>query len=219
MISLILPCMRQSAREVLSDLATQTIRPDLVRIIDNDDVFIHDQPHFFPTFPFRIEYVNPGENIGTNAAWNQAWCLADHAQYVGVIGDDYRINKRCIEHMLLFLRNEVAVTCAIVKGNTVPQRTKPLVGQYVRAKGRLGFALFRGDYLKELPLIPKEFKIFFGDNWIEYWLAYMKWPLCQINTPISHEHKTDLKEKLDYPTVISSERINWKCWLRGVKEL
>jgi hypothetical protein len=216
--------MRHSVRDVLSDLAVQTLRPDLVVIIDNGDVFDQDSgtQKYFANLPYGVKCFNPGINIGTNQVWNEMWCYTGDYDLVGVVGDDYRLNKFCLENLsnvILNVEEIRAATCTITRGRSVPRCTAPLQYRPVGAKGHMGLCLFESDALIELPTIPHEFFIFFGDNWMGWWLGIMKWTLYEVNTPIAHEHKTDLGEKLNYKDVIAAERVYWKSWLRGEIEL
>jgi hypothetical protein len=226
-IGLVLPVMRPSyADAVIADLVEQTTPPDYVILVDNggtwptcDKGFLVDSK----TAKFHMRCYRPWQgNIGTNAVWNLMWQdKFDGFDYVGVIGDDYRMNQYCLENMKKLIDTNItpAATCRIEKGAYKPIANGPLRWEPVQGKGNLGFALFRRDFLLTLPPIPKNFFIFFGDNWIGWHIEKKHQHLMRINTPISHEHKTDLGEKLNYREVIESERIIWKKFVRGEIEL
>lgn len=227
-IGFVLPVMRpQHAKAVLDDLCSQTILPDKIFLVDNGNCW-RDNPKggcFNSTDwknKFKLDCFFPIANIGTNQVWNLMWSkhFAGY-KYVGVIGDDYRINKNCIEFMKRIVDEEIspATTCAIIPGNYMPTIESEFNYIPVQGKGHMGFSLFEREFLLTLPIIPKEFFIFFGDNWIGYHLNKSHKQLIQVNSPISHQLKYDLSDKLNYKKVINRERIIWKQYLRGEVKL
>jgi hypothetical protein len=214
-IIIFMPVMRPDmAMRTLDDLNKQALLPEAVCVVDNGNNF---NPYGY-IGPISLMYHNPGENIGTNKVWNMMWSHSfQNFKYVGVLGDDYRLHRNCLRFMLHLIRagKSKAVTCTIAQGKKAPPMTANFDWRPVPGKGHMGFSLFERDFLLEMPTIPEEFKIFFGDNWIGWWLEAMGERLYEINCPIAHERREDLKEKLDYPAVIKQERGYWKAWLRG----
>lgn len=225
MIGLMLPVMRpKSAEAVLDDLCNQTMLPDKIFLVDNGNCWggkvgrglFNLSTHWKNKLELNCFF--PGTNIGTNQVWNMMWSdYFSDCKYVGVIGDDYRINRNCIEFMKRIIDEDIspAATCAIVPGNHMPMVNGEFNSVPVPGKGHMGFTLFKREFLLTLPQIPKEFFIFFGDNWIGYHVERKGERLVQVNSPISHLHKYDLSDKLDYKKVIEEERIIWKQYLRG----
>ena len=122
MIELIMPAMRRDkALLVLEDLNKQSVAIDRLVIIDNANClnFIS-----FKGYGFEVKRVRHGVNIGTNAAWNYMWDT--EADFVGVVGDDYRIDPDCIEGLMNKLQagNVHAVTATIFKDRPVNFKDK-----------------------------------------------------------------------------------------------
>lgn len=228
-IALVIPVMRnEQARVVLRDLKHQTVLPDVVFLVDNggtwhlNDVAESNMISLNWHNKYNLKCYRPEENIGTNAAWNLLWLnYFDGFDYVGLIGDDYRVNSQCIETMKRTIDSGAspAVTCKIQNGGHYPTSAGNYAPVPVRGKGHMGFALFDRKFLLTLPPIPKEFFIFFGDNWIGYHIEMMDKQLLEVNSPISHKIRYDLSERLNYKKVIEKERIIWKSWIRGEIEL
>lgn len=222
-IGLVMPSMRPDhAVKVIEDLDSQLIKPDYLLLVDNG----HNL-NFLPKFSFNLEIIRPEENIGTNAVWNM---LLDSKyfpfDYVGMVGDDYRLSDNCIEELVktLDLRLDDKPTgmagTSIVKGRNKPEVAKIISHRVIgKAKGHMGLVLMKREFADILPCIPKEFFIFFGDDWWSFWVNYLGYNFVKASVPITHYHKTDLKEKLGYRKVIEKERILWKEWLRGKREL
>lgn len=211
-IGLILPVMRISYKQVLADLVRQTIRPDVVRIVDNNNIC---QGEKLQSYPFRVEYFNYGRNIGTNAAWNYMQDL--QCMFTGVVGDDYRISRQCLESLVYYLELGATAVTSMIKKDTayyeLPYRIEDARPGVVRAKGHCGLLLMNHVFVELMPLIPKQFFIFFGDNWIGYWLEKVGQVLYEVPVPIFHQYKTDLAEKLDYRAVLAKERKLWHAFL------
>lgn len=216
-IEFLMPVMRpQMALLILEDLINQTLKPDKLTIVDNGGDFkLHKK------YPFEIELIKPGYNIGTNQAWNKIFDIK--ADYIGLVPDDCRLDKNLIKILKdgLLLYNDIGASTATIFKNDIglQARTDHIYGIQVSGKGHFGAILFKKCILDQLPLIPKEFKIFFGDNWLGWWITQIGYKIYEMSVGITHKHKTDLKVKLNYPEVIEQERIIWKQWLRCQKEL
>ena len=222
MIELFMPVMRPiSALCTLEDLACQSIRAVYkINLIDNcGGLNLQAHPLYFKFF--ELEIISSGKNIGTNAAWNLAW--ESNSEYVGFIGDDYRVSSDMVERMLVAFKlypTAGAITASILddqtKGGFVPVNIEELSGKKITGKGNMGFVIFKTNILKRfVPKIPKEFFVFYGDNWIGYWLSKAGKPLMLINAYISHYHKTDLKELVGYKDLLHREKRAWADWKEG----
>lgn len=222
MIELFMPVMRPlSALHTLGDLTHQNIKAiTRINLIDNcGRLSSHIYSLYFQKF-FELRIISFGINIGTNAAWNLAW--ESNSEYVGFIGDDYRISNDMVKRMLDAFElypNAGAITASILddqsKGGFVPVNTEKLSGKKITGKGNMGFVIFKKEIFGMIPKIPEEFFVFFGDNWIGYWLAKIGRPLILINAYISHYHKTDLKDSIGYKDLILKEKSIWKDWKEG----
>lgn len=217
MIELVMPVMRlDSALEVLKSLNKQTMLIDKLTLIDNNGSFeLND------TFLFPIEIIKPKENIGTNASWN--YMFESKADLVGMIGDDYFLEDHLIEilYKSIGLFPEAgAVTATIFKDKPVVKRNpNNITGNPIIGKGHFGVALIHKCLLDCIPLIPKDLFIFYGDNWLGYWLLQLGYTVFEVSAGISHYYQIDLKDKLNYKAVSRREKTIWEDWKASKIEL
>lgn len=217
-IIFIMPVMRpKSAKLVLQNLVCQSMLIDKIIIVDNsNELNITDK------YPFDIELIKIGRNIGVNAVWNLMFNTTDY-DYIGLIGDDYTLDNNTIKILKISLdtfKNAAGTTATIFNKRKKPvSDLSKINGKVTSGKGHLGAALFKKCVLDCLPAIPEEFFIFFGDDWLDWWIKKIGYHIYEVSVGIEHRHKTDLKEKLNYPGIIKKERAYWKMWLRGQIEL
>lgn len=219
MIALFMPLIRkEQGKQVLLDLNEQVIKPDLLYIVDNSGDFEFDPFEF----DYSIIHGKRTSNTGVNPCWNLMWGEQfSNYKYVGIIGDDYRLNKYNLIRMYQFLETTSlkAVTCLIKKARELPLDPSGLGMKYVpcEAKGRLGFSLFNREFLVEkIPPIPDQFNVYFGDNWIGHHLHKAGEELYQLSdTMITHHHWEDIATPLGLKEKILEERVAWKVYIRG----
>lgn len=216
-IELIMPTMRPvSAMKVVQDLVDQSRHIDKLTIVDNDGNLKIKQQRY----PFRIKVIRPKENIGVNAVWNLMW----KSEYgiVGVIGDDFGMEHRLIELLsrsIYDLPGAGAITATIFKDKEIDysKRTHMTSG-VVTGRGHLGVTLFKKAILERIPKIPKELFVFYGDNWIGYWLNKIGKPIYEVSAGISHYTSTDLKIRRGESKARKDKDV-WIKWKTGKIEL
>lgn len=215
-VELFMPVMRpDSCLKVLRDLNKQTLIPKRVTLVNNCCETI-----LYEEYRFELEIINPGRNIGTNAVWNLMW--KSKCEYVGMVGDDLGLEPNNIELLVLAHSNPAnirigASTCMIFTDKPIDISSERRENQYAGAvvgKGHFGLALFKIKILKKLPPIPSELFLFFGDNWLWFWLNENDLVLYEISSGVSHQHKTDLKDKVGYKKLLKRERAVWEEWKR-----
>ena len=91
-----LRCVPIQVDRVLHDLNNQTLKPDFVMLVDNSTQYVRKRD-----YDYDLIIKRPGKNLGTNPVWNMALRL--DADYVGIIGDDYRLEPQMIEKLILGL--------------------------------------------------------------------------------------------------------------------
>jgi hypothetical protein len=225
MVALFLPLIRKGqAKQVLLDLNNQTVKPDLLYIVDNSLNFEYNPSDF----DYSIIYGKRKSNTGVNPCWNLMWEKQFSSyKYVGLIGDDYRLNKYCLVRMLTVLKNnpEVkVVTCHINRPcKILPPEPSGLGIKYSVcsvAKGHLGFCLFDREFLvNNVPPIPEELNVYFGDNWIGEHIHRAGQEIYQLeDTTITHYHFEDIATPLKLKEVLRKERGYWKTFIRGELE-
>lgn len=221
-VGIILTSMRpDKVKLVIDDLYKQSIIPDKVILIDNgcniDDIDI-------TLLAKGFHLICVGENIGTNQSWNKMWEL--DTDYVGIVADDLRLDPNMIEIMIEGLNKKYDKHIPGIVTATISHRIKlpksdpnRIIGEPTRSKGQCGALLMKRCTLQCIPKIPKEFFIFFGDNWLGYWLGFEGLSFIRLNTYVHHiPGPDDVSKNMDYKSVLESERGHWKSFLRGLKD-
>ena len=229
-MAFIIPSMRPiMVKRVLHDLNNQTLIPDRVVLVDNSTRFVRSNP-YDNQYDYDLDIIRPKKNLGTNPVWNLA--LRFEEDYCGILGDDYRLEPQMVEKLLfgLFLKYG-ARGCAA--GVTVPQivqqrKRSPLKNNSVpikdvrgtllnTGKGQCSAVLMRKEVAHKVPLIPDQFNIFFGDNWIGYHiieklkLGFIRVAPCYIyHIP----GPSNVSASLNYKAVLKHERNLWKQYVR-----
>lgn len=219
-IELFMPVMRvDKALQVIANLMRQTKQIDSLIIVDNCDQF-YGYDYIFEQAKFKVLIHHPGKNIGTNAVWNKMW--QSEADYVGVLCDDIYIEDVVIQGLYesFDMNKRIGATSATVfKDSKIRWRYGRQLPNWsyreTRGVGHFGVALIDRTVLQQIPRIPEQLFVFFGDNWLGYHLKNVGRPLHEVNVGIRHNHSTDLKEKLDYPSMLKKERKFWIDWKRA----
>lgn len=219
-LSIVIPSMRSMKTiAVIHDIAEQTRVPDKVVVVDNSGTFYRSR---VPEGSFAFELLDFGENIGTNAVWNMMYDF--DTDYVGMTGDDLRLDPNMFDKMIRVLGSKYhykgrlaqagAVCPTIVNRLPLP---KSLLGELTAhpiksGKGNAGVVLMKRDVLKEIPKIPKEFKLFYGDDWLSYWIRMMGlwWVIIDDCYAYHKSGHSDLSKKLSYREVLKQERVHWR---------
>jgi len=168
-IKMVIPTMRpESIIHTLDDIREQSIVPDKVVIVDNTKDEIH-----IPFYNELAIYIHREKgNSGVNKAWNMILGEKQNYDYIGFCGD-HRLGPFLFEKCIRALQNEnVGIVCP----QMVDEFPPTYIGNYnfsgIRSgKGNCSFVLMRKEVAEKIPKIPDELKIFFGDNWISYWIT------------------------------------------------
>lgn len=224
-IEFVIPSMRPiMVKRVLHDLNNQTLKPDRVVLVDNSTRFVNSEQ-----YDYELEIVRPEKNLGTNSVWNIALRL--DSDYCGILGDDYRLEPQMVEKLLfgLFLKYNGRVAGATVpqivqQRKRVPLRSKETNINDVRGiclgsgKGQCSAVLMVKEVAHRVPLIPKQFKVFFGDNWIGYHIiekmgfGFIRLIPCHIY----HIPGADnVSASVNYKGTLKHERMLWKKYVRS----
>ncbi|MHC4397439.1 MAG: glycosyltransferase family 2 protein, partial [Planctomycetota bacterium] len=157
---------------VLRDIDKQTVKPDYILVVDNSCVFEELYKHKLPELSYQLEIKSYGHNIGPNAVWNLSLKL-DY-DYVGFLADDLEFEPFMLQKMVFVLENHNIIGCVvptIIEFKPFPPQSKSQVWRPVLAKGNAGVTLMRKEVARKIPPIPGEYRLFFGDNWIGYWVS------------------------------------------------
>ena len=223
-IAFIIPSMRPiMVKRVLHDLNNQTLIPDRVVLVDNSTRFVRSDQ-----YDYELDIIRPDQNIGTNPVWNLA--LRFEEDYCGILGDDYRLEPQMVEKLLfgLFLKYSGRAAGATVPEIVQQRKRAPLKNDSVpikdvrgsslsTGKGQCSAVLMRKEVAHKVPLIPDQFNIFFGDNWIGYHiieklkLGFIRVVPCYIyHVP----GPNNVSASLNYKGVLKHERMLWKKYVR-----
>lgn len=164
--SVIIPVVNRSlASQLLASIATNTIIPDDILIVDNSmskTAFPHD-------FDLPLRVIDTKECLGVNASWNLGIRAIGDCDYVAILNDDVVLGKSFFERNIhVFKTNtDCGAACPGTVFNLSELEEK--LSKIILMKKREGWAMsFRWDILKAIPPIPDDLKTFCGDDW--FWL-------------------------------------------------
>jgi len=157
---------------LLESIEINTIKPRAVHIIDNTSEGLYKPSSGKYEI---IRHRSTLGNTGVNKAWNWAKVmLFDLADICCFMNDDIILNKYYFENVLeVFKQKNINAVVPVVKDKVVHTKS----GKISVLKKRQGccFAL-RKSHLNLLPVIPKQLKTFFGDD---FWLYHSRKLGCQ----------------------------------------
>lgn len=166
-IKMVIPTMRADCIvHTLDDMRQQSIVPDKIVVWDNTE----EGSGAIPFYP-NVHVYRERKNVGTNKAWNLVLGEKQDYDYVGFCGD-HRLGDHLIEKCIAVLQDErVGIVCPQMVDEFPPIDQNDTRWEAVRwGKGNCPFVLMRKEVAERIPKIPKELKIFFGDNWISHWI-------------------------------------------------
>ena len=152
MISVVIPTIWKSSvfKDLLFSLCKHALIEEII-IISNDK----------PTFKIedeKIKIIQQEQNIGVNPAWNLGVSLSKN-EYILILNDDLLFDLDFIDKAF-----SIKDTYSIVSIN-FDQEQKHIVEPTKRPNGfGCAFLINKSDYTS----IPKDLKIFFGDDWLFY---------------------------------------------------
>lgn len=188
------------AEKLLRDLDANTVRPAFAVILDDSD-----EGFSVPPLGFDVELIRQTERIGVNALWNLGISkMPEEIGYVLVINDDMTIPNVLIEMILgTFDQCERAgavhpvMVDARLASSPEVVHTSGGAPKYHRIYRQYGGAFtFRKEVLDQIPPIPRELFMYYGDNWLFDWthkLGYI-WALIE-NCIIYHHGSLGAKQR------------------------
>ena len=221
------PCMRPKQMiGVLEDIRLQSHKIDRIIIVDNgEDKLLNYIPYYTwedePSPSPRLQIRDYHANIGTNAVWNLG--LRSKADFIMFFPDDMRFDYHFVKKAIhTFDDPNVAVVSAKIipweeqlpKGKEDAYRCGRCCGH-----GKAGVFMIRGSVAREIPLIPEEYFIFFGDDWIDF---HVRLKMKKIWTELRwscarHDYGSGVSAYLK-KTVLREERRHWYKYLEEHNE-
>jgi GT2 family glycosyltransferase len=170
-VEVIIPVvMTDLADGLLNTIATNTIQPDNIIIIDNAST---PYTPVIDGYMGNLEIRRSGRLMGVSESWNLGKaCLSHKAKYVSILNDDILLKPTFFEkniNLLTALKQRAVVACPIATDKLeefydAPEMPNPA---YIRMIRREGFAFtIPKSVFDSVPLIPLQFGTFFGDDWI-----------------------------------------------------
>lgn len=227
-IDALVPCTRpERLIDALHDINSQSVKVDSILVVDNGEYEKKNRLIDYKPLPWwRENYPNLilwrfGKNIGTNAAWNIG--LRSEADFIVFFPDDMRFDHHFVKKAIyVFQDPNVAVVSAKIipweedlpKGYDDHYRCGRTCGH-----GKAGVFMIRGTVARALPLIPDEYFIFFGDDWIDFHVRLrmrliwteLRWSCAR------HDYGSGVSADLK-KTVLREERKHWMKFLEEHNE-
>jgi DNA-directed RNA polymerase subunit H (RpoH/RPB5) len=217
MISVIVPTMLLCPYDVFTYSIVEMQKNDLVGeiiIINNSNKKILDELKISED---KLVILDQKENIGVNPAWNLGLSIAKHNNYV-IINDDVLCSSHIYNKCEYILREspEIGmVTVTTMHNINNDQYSKIKYTDNIKVSteikdGRVGW--FMSGRVEEWVIIPKEFKIFYGDDivYLEVSLNNKKSVILTSDT-IGHFTSTTSRTFTKY---MYSELPYWREYLR-----
>ena len=210
------PCMRpKEMLNALEDIEKQSTPVDRVVIVDNGEDKLRDYLSV-DGWKFKLRILDFGENIGTNAVWNLG--LRSEADFVMFFPDDMRFDHHFVKKAI-YTFNDPNVGVVSAKIIRWEEELPKNVDDHYRCgrcagHGKAGVFMIRGSAARKIPLIPKEFFIFYGDDWIDFHIRFrlkmiwteLRWSCAR------HRYGSGVSATLK-KTVMVKEKQHWYKYL------
>lgn len=202
----------QLTDDIFQNIYDNSMKPKTIFLIDNSD-----QDNYLPLVDkyqnkLNIKYLKQKENIGVNASWNLGFSLVT-SPYISVLNNDLILNKYFFEMIFDSFQSDDKI--GILVPNTIDSKklkiTKenPIINDLAK---REGWAYtIRRSCLYQLVPIPKEFRTFFGDDYLFQGCLKRGYRVCKImNNPIYHYGSVTVKKLNLDKTELKKEKVIWK---------
>ena len=160
-------------RKLAEDICANSHKPSLVIIVNNSKQNISDLP--FDNYEIPYTVIIPPMPLATNHAWNLGIGLLTECDYASILNDDIEIPNHFFGHIMgnFEYRSNAGAICPY----TITDRENNLdynINDIIRMKHKEGWAFtIRKKLLDEIPPIPTELTMFFGDDWY-WWHTYKR---------------------------------------------
>ena len=223
------PCTRpKEMYDALYDIGQQSHPVDHIVVFDNGDLGNKLTDHYemkeLDTLfgpDTRLGILDYEENIGTNAVWNLG--LRSPADFIMFFPDDMRFDHHFVAKCIHTFNdpNVAVVSAKIIPWEEELPKDKEFAYRCGRTcgHGKAGVFMIRGSVANKLPLIPKEFRIFYGDDWIDFHVRLrMKLIWTELRWSCArHEYGGGVSATLK-KTVMKEEKQHWHKFLEENNE-
>lgn len=213
-IKMVIPTMRpECILNTLDDMRKQSFAPDRIIVWDNMD---EDAPPL-PFYP-NMHLYRDKENVGVNKVWNLILGEPQDYDYVG-FSADHRLSDFLIEKCVKLLQKRYVgvVSPTMVLQIFPPVKRGDLSHSGVRGKGNAGFILMRKEVAERIPKIPEELKIFFGDNWISYWVRKYGLEWVRLGNAYIKRESIGVSALKSHKGILRAERHHWNRLMEELK--
>lgn len=172
-IDVVIPLVNPELGEVvIRNLENGSVRPNTIFIVDNtptrDFYYLSD----------RVDLVIvQSDNGWTNESWQLGLDLTN-ADALSILNDDLVLNENFLKKVREGLKDK---KCGVICPRTFAdqqsgwqeemKRTEKLPSSFERMKKREGWAFtIKRECFSKIPPIPKDLKLFFGDDWYWRWV-------------------------------------------------
>jgi glycosyltransferase involved in cell wall biosynthesis len=183
------------AADLMWMMNRNTVKPDKLILIDDSD---HGMT--IPDVDYEVEYTRTprivGEWPGVNGFWNYGAVALREFDYVSFLNDDILIHPRFFELIMRAMGHQVGIACPRLGEKSEVGFSGPCLNLRVIQK-REGIAFtIRGDVLSQIPPIPKELLLYFGDDWYFGWAQKLGYLCCRAeNNVIYHYGQTSTRQR------------------------
>lgn len=201
-------------RKLAENICANSRLPSLVVIVNNSGQNITDLPFEDYKIPYTI--VVPPKSLAVNAAWTLGISILSECDYVSILNDDIEIPSHFFSHIIRNFRclPDAGAICPYTDMNrkNIPYLDYGL-NDVSRMKHKEGWAFtIRKNLLDEIPPIPTELTMFFGDDWY-WWHTYKRGFLWYKDNGIAIYHAVGASlrkiDKEERDALRNAERFLW----------
>jgi len=204
------------AAKLLVDMDKNTIKPVFAAVFDDSD-----KGFTVPEVSYRVECIRYGPRHkrwpGINGFWNMGVRKMDGMDFVTIINDDMTIHPFFFEMAIrsMLIKKDAAVSCPLLVATLEEVGGSNRNLQIDTPNRREGGAFtFRKPVLDQIPPIPGELVVYFGDDWYWGWTEKLGWKWVKVmNSKIYHHGSLGIKQR-NLRSYLKSERqtfINLAC--------
>jgi hypothetical protein len=193
-IAVVIPVENHKTLSNLLDcIAHNIMMPNQIVLINNTS-----EPLLIPqSLPgVKVEIINPSKPLSINASWRHGFKIVRESQLICMFHDDILISYDFFRKIRQ-ASNEypmASVYCPAVEKDATRLNRFMFTGAEYEKRHTPQDCCFvlRGEFLRDLPIIPHELTTYFGAAWIHFWTSEIwRRPWITVKNALAFHHDGD----------------------------